>query len=272
MIASVERETEEGRFEHPTPVEIPELSFKRRRPMEIAFEEKVDGLESRDLAFMIAAINLQMREHFTPKWGIEHWPCNAYKTLKGLPVGTFWPIAILPEIGAPGAAGYHDFAAGLVYGRVRWDGSIKTTEVTASHEALELRGDPYCNKWVDIGGGKKVAFEMSDPCEEDTYDIEVKMFGEFRRMTVSDFLLPSYFKKDGVRPFTYLDTIDENAFSLGLSRNGGGYLLVMEKGVVTDFWGKKSFGRKMKRPEKFRKHSDLLSRFAKRSGSQYFEV
>lgn len=212
---------------------------------------------------MVEALNIQMRDHFAPKWGFEPWPCKAYKTLVGLPIGSFWPIAILPDIKAPNAAGYHDFAAGLVYGRVRWDGTVDGTSVTASHEALELRADPYCNKWVPISSTKKVALEVCDPCEGDTYGIDVVVFNERRNVKVSDFVLPSYFQKGAPRPYTYLDTIDKNVFELGLSRNGGGYLLVQEKGQVIDYWGKRFFGRK-KPLAAFNKSEDSLSRISKR--------
>jgi hypothetical protein len=235
--------------------------------MEIAFEEKISDLTDKNLAFMIEALNIQMRDHYCKAWNQEHWPCKAYKSIRDLPVGTFWPIAILPSLDISGVAGYHDFAAGFVYGRVRWDGSFNGTALTASHEAIELRGDPYCNKWVDIGGGRKVAFEKCDPCQGDSYEIEVKIFGEIRKVKVSDFVLPSYFKKDGKRPFTFLDTIDENVFSLGLSRNGGGYLITQKNGVVSDYWGKKRFFGKVQPPLTFTKDQDPLSRHSKRVGT-----
>jgi len=231
--------------------------------MEIAFEEKVSDLSDKNLTFMVEALNIQMRDHFAVKWGFEPWPCKSYKTLVGLPIGTFWPIAILNDINAPDAAGYHDFAAGLVYGRVKWDGTFDGTSVTASHEALELRADPYCNKWISIGPTKQVALEVCDPCEGDTYSIDVKIFNEKRAVKVSDFVLPAYFQKGAARPYTYLDSIDRNVFDLGLSRNGGGYLLVRDKGQVVDYWGRKLFGKK-KAPEGFSKGKDPLSRFSKR--------
>lgn len=239
--------------------------------MEIAFEEKVSDLSDRNLVFMIEALNIQMREHFAPKWGFEPWPCKAYKTLTGLPLGSFWPIAILPKLDTTGVAGYHDFMAGLVYGRVRWDGTFDGTSVTASHEALELRGDPYCNKWVPISSTKKVAMEVCDPCEGDTYDIEIVIFGERRKVKVSDFVLPSYFQRGAPRPYTYLDTIDKNVFDLGLSRNGGGYLLVQENGRVVDYWGKRLFGRKPA-PEDFKKREDSLSRVSRRSNLSHDQI
>lgn len=234
--------------------------------MEVAFEEHVDGIAPKDLAFMTAALNIQMREHYAPKWLEEPWPVKAYRSVKTLPVGSFWPIAILPSIDIPGAAGYHTFVDGLAYGRVRWDG-FDTTTVTASHEALELRGDPRCNRWVSIGGGRAVALELCDPCEADTYDITVSLFGETRVMKVSDFLLPSYFVRGAPRPYTYLDTIDTTAHELGLSRNGGGYLLLRESnGVVIDYWGRKARGLMKRRPPPgWQKQSDPLSRVRRRS-------
>jgi hypothetical protein len=241
--------------------------------MEIAFEEHVDQLDQKGLAFLTAALNIQMIEHFAPKWGIEPWPVKSYKSVKSLPVGTYWPIAIQKEIGAPGADGFHDYQAGLAYGRVRWT-DLRNTGITASHEDLELRLDPRCNRWMPIGKGYMVAIEACDPCEGDSYEIEVNLFGEKRKIAVSDFLLPSYFKHDGKRPFTWLDTIDRNVYFKGLSRNGGGYLLVKDpKGRVTDFWGKRVFGLlKKRRPANWNKHADHSSRFARRMAGLVGEV
>lgn len=249
------------------------MLFEKKGNMEIAFEEHVPDLSQKDLAFMCEALNIQMRDHFAPAWKIESWPVRAVKSVKGLPLGTFWPIAILPEIGAPGAEGFHDFVAGLTYGRVRWSGPEATSTI-ASHEDLELRLDPRCNRWTSIGGGLRVAVEACDPCQGDSYDVEVTLFGETRKISVSDFLLPSYFKKDGIKPFTRMDTIDENVFKLGLSRNGGGYLITRDKnGKVHNYFGRRVFGLlRKKQPTNFRKHEDALSRHSRRQAGSVGEV
>lgn len=240
--------------------------------MEIAFSEDVEDLPQRDLAFMCAALNKQMREHFAPRWLEEPWPVKAYKNVKQLPVGSFWPISILPKIGLAGAAGYHTWEAGLAYGRVRWDGPW-VTPVTASHEALELRIDPRCNRWVHIGGGRFVAIEICDPCEADTYEISVTLFGETRKVMVSDFVLPSYFVKDAPGPYTYLDTIDTTVHERGLSRNGGGYLIVREpNGEVIDYWGSRAFGLRKRPPDDWAKGEDNLSRISKRRAGALGEI
>lgn len=233
--------------------------------MEIAFVGEAKTLDQRNLAFMCEALNVQMREHYAPKWLEEPWPVKAYSDLKGLPIGSFWPIAIMSDIGAPNAAGYHTWEAGLSYGRVQWDGELNNTSVTASHEALELRGDPRCNRWIDIGSGYQAALELCDPCEGDSYDIEVELFGEKRSVKVSDFVLPSYFVKGAPRPYTYLDTIDSTIHERGLSRNGGGYLLLRDsKGSVIDYWGRTWYGARRRAPATWRKWGDPLSRVSKR--------
>lgn len=240
--------------------------------MEIAFKEDVKELPQRDLAFMCAALNIQMREHFAPKWLEEPWPVKAYKDFKFLPLGSFWPISILPQIGMPGASGYHTWEAGLSYGRVRWD-DLAATAVTASHEALELRMDPRCNRWVSIGGSRAVALELCDPCEADTYEIEVRLFGETRMVPVSDFVLPAYFVKGAPPPYTYLNSIDSTVHELGLSRSGGGYLLIREgDGSVIDYWGRKRFGMKKRAPADWTKRDDDLSRVRKRRQGVFGEM
>jgi hypothetical protein len=242
--------------------------------MEIAFIEDVPELEQRDLAFMCAALNKQMREHFAPAWVEEPWPVKAYKSAKALPVGSFWPISIQTRLDLEGAAGYHAFEAGLAYGRVRWEGEHYTA-LTASHEALELRVDPRCNRWLPIGGGRYAAIEICDPCEADSYQIPVTLFGETRQVTVSDFVLPAYFVKGERGPYTYLNTIDSTVHDLALSRNGGGYLLLREPGgQVIDYWGRKKLGlMRARAPKGWAKAQDPLSRVVRRrSGALGEEV
>jgi len=241
--------------------------------MEIAFEEHVKGVSPRDLAFVCAALNEQMRVHFAPAWLEEPWPVKSYDTLTKLPVGSFWPIAILPDIDAPDASGFHTWEAGLSYGRVRWDG-WDLTAITASHEALELRMDPRCNQWVGLDDGRAVALELCDPCEADSYYISVTLFGETRMVPVSDFVLPAYFVKGAPPPYSYLNTVVSTCHELGLSRTGGGYLMVRERdGSVIDYWGKRamSFGRRSA-PAGWRKKQDPFSRVSQRLAGRLAEL
>ena len=242
--------------------------------MEIAFEETSAHISSSDLSFLCEALNIQMREHFAPAWLEEPWPIKAYPDVSRLPVGTFWPISIMDTLDIEGALGYHSWRAGLSYGRVRWSDDFDTTSVTASHEALELRLDPLANRWVKIGDGSYVAIEACDPVQRDSYGIDVEIFGVKRKVMVSDFVLPSYFVKGAKGPYSYLDNLSKNVFDLGLSRNGGGYLIRKDgKQNVTNYFGQSLMSRIMgNRGLISPSFSDPFSRSTKRKAGSVAEV
>lgn len=186
-----------------------------------------------DFAFVVRAVNTQMREHFAPAYLEEPWPVRSHLSLQGMASGTFWPIAILDTIGMSGALGYHDFTAGLSYGRCLV--SVPNDGTTLSHEALELRADPRCDLWLPMPDGRHIAREVCDPCQGDVYVVEVEIGDETRSIWVSDFVLPAYFVPGAPPPYTYLDSIDE---PFGVSRNGGGWRLIRDaSGRVTSDFG-----------------------------------
>lgn len=210
--------------------------------MEIAVQENSRLIEPADLAFLVRAVNIQMREHWAPAYDEEPWPVRSYLDLHGLSAGTFWPMAIMDGIDAPGALGFHDWVAGLAYGRVLASRD-PLDATTLSHEALELRGDPRCDIWMPMPDGRQTARELCDACEADRYDVEVVIGAETRRIWVSDFVLPAWFVPGAPGPYTFLDSMDE---PFGLSRNGGGYRLIRDRlGNVTSDFGRRPppFGR-----------------------------
>jgi len=215
-------------------------------------------LSPANLAFLVRAVNVQMTEHYGPAFEEEPWPVRSYADLKTLEPGTYWPMAILDDLGGPaGAIGFHTEVAGLIFGRVLASAD-PTDGTTLSHESLELRGDPTVDLWIPMGDGRSVAYELADPCEGDRYQIDVTIGAETRRIWVSDFVLPSWFVPGAEGPFSYLDSIDE---PFGLSRNGGGYRLIRDaSGNVTS-----DFGRRSPDAAKMaRKVADPLSRTARR--------
>lgn len=190
------------------------------------------SLDDAILAFQVAACDLQMRRDFAPAWaGTEPTPLRFYSSTEELPTGSGAVVVCTIEdtLDEPGVLGYHTDALGVQYMRVGargWDSST-----TLSHEFLEWEGDPTAAAWVPLPEGRlrawtHIAAEVCDPCQGDTYEVEVEIFGRKERVRVSDFVLPSYFDVNGKRPFTYLDTVDE---PFGLSRNGGGYRSLLNK-------------------------------------------
>jgi hypothetical protein len=140
------------------------------------------------------ALQIQVSQHFEPAWGVD---ANVVFTPKGEqpPAGSWW-LAILDDTDQAGALGYHDVTPdglpmGKVFAKTDLDNHLSWT-VTASHELLEMLGDPDVNLTAFIQHapttGTLYAYEVCDPVEDDQYGYAIN------GVTVSDFVLPSYFE------------------------------------------------------------------------------
>jgi|SRR5579872_61230 len=107
------------------------------------------------------------------------------------PTTDVWPIFINNHSTDPGALGWHDDAADLIFSRVFAGDCQKygiDWMVDCTHEAWEMRGDPAINKTVHLPDGDLAAYELCDPVEDDLYAIP------FNGIRVSDFVLPAYWQ------------------------------------------------------------------------------
>ena len=149
----------------------------------------------------VRAVNRQIADDFAPYWGfgaqlrlegkVGKRPDKQHLAdMRGEAVLYLWD-----KIDVKDAAGYHQQNfKGIPYGFVYVDLSAQLEEpweVTFSHEALELVGDPQANLLVQgphPGGAKRLVFhwfEMCDAVQADTYEID--------GVPVSNFVLPLYF-------------------------------------------------------------------------------
>lgn len=95
-----------------------------------------------------------------------------------------------------GALGYHDDGGIHIFRDGLSDDDLS---VTGSHEIFEAALDPGANRWADSGAGEEVAIEDCDAVEAFSF------VPPGCTAPVSDFLLPSFFDPDGVRPFSHMD-------------------------------------------------------------------
>lgn len=137
------------------------------------------------------------------------------------------PLVLLDDSDTAGALGYHDVTPdGRPYGRaftrptLDHGGSLVTgpnsVSVTISHEAIEIDGNAYANRWVD-GPGAEYAAEECDPVEGDSYDSG--------GVALSNFVLPPYFSAVQGAAYDFLGRLVE-PFSMTM----GGYLIVRSPG------------------------------------------
>jgi hypothetical protein len=209
-----------------------------------------------DVAFWVKACSDQAIECATER-GINPIPVAFYSSPDGLPSGDVRIISIVDSLDEPGVLGYHDDEFGVIYGMVLAQGD--RTSVTLSHEILEMLCDPKCNRWITLPDGiRMVAEEVCDPVEADTYPVSVTIFGETRQVSISNYVLPSWFDPRGEFPFDKMRRLGSGMPTM----RPGGYLIVRDdSGNVSNVFASKGIV-----PQTFsRKLSNALSRTLRRT-------
>lgn len=144
---------------------------------------------------VVPALQSQVSQHFAPAWGVD---ANLTFIPQGStpPPGSWW-LTVLDDSDQAGALGYHDLTnEGLPLGKVFAGSDLKYGSewtVTASHELLEMLGDPNINLTVFIqkpndNSGRLYAYEVCDAVEADNLGYKVG------NVLVSDFVYPSWFE------------------------------------------------------------------------------
>ena len=202
--------------------------------MQIAVVNR-SALADADVALMAEACNAQVIEA-AEVWGIQPTPVAFYASPDGLPPERRI-MAIVDTLDVSGALGYHDDDFGVIFGRVLNQGPIDTC-VTLSHECLEMLVDPTCTGWRDMGGGRRVALEVCDPVQADTYAVQARVGELERQMLLSNYVTPRWFDPAGVGLFDRLGRL-----TAPLSMSPGGYLIVREQnGDVVNVFAKTNPG------------------------------
>jgi hypothetical protein len=148
-----------------------------------------------EVAKVVAALGTQVSRDWAPRWYLT----GALVVVKPKDVPpSAWQLVILDDSDQADALGYHELSAtGTPLGKV-FVRSVQQSggqwSVAASHELLEMLGDPDINlaaEGYDPENPKSPAFfayEVCDPVEGDTYDVD--------GVQVSDFVFPEYFEID----------------------------------------------------------------------------
>lgn len=181
-----------------------------------------------DVTPVVHALQKQVRQDFSPIWGVD---ADLFVVPKGQqPAPGSWWLVILDNSDQAGALGYHDLTSeGLPLGKI----FAKTVAqygdswtVTASHELLEMLGDPDINltAFVQNGAssGRLYAYEVCDACEKDSDGYLID------GIRVSDFVYPAWFesfRKKGSTQFNHGKTIHQPFELLP-----GGYIGIFDVG------------------------------------------
>ena len=168
----------------------------------------------------------------------------------------------MPDV--PQAVAYHSVDGQacpfIVVGRVNcasiMDGPSSISNALA-HELVETIGDPGCNRWADEGDGVEHAFELADATQADSYKIG--------NVSVSNFLLPSYFVPGGHAPYSYLGIVGDDPIPGTFATATGGYQILRSPGTGEhDVFAKRPFVNGVLTPESADRKKHPLSRTHKR--------
>jgi hypothetical protein len=105
--------------------------------------------------------------------------------------------------------------------------------VTASHELLEMLGDPDINLTAELDDAsgkpsKFYAYEVCDACEDDSFGYKIN------GVLVSDFVYPAYFESFRTAKSTQFDFGKKITAPFTLLK--GGYISVLDLGNLSEGW------------------------------------
>ncbi|GHF67795.1 hypothetical protein GCM10010218_56620 [Streptomyces mashuensis] len=155
---------------------------------QLALVSETDRITPSQLTRVAAALQKQATRDFFPVWQIQA-TVDAFEKVEDVPVG-YWPMIIKDDIGEPGAAGVHMDKDGQPFSLIQYS---ESWSLTASHEMLEMLGDPWGNRLVSGQSPKpdqgvvQFLVEVADPPEDAKYGYTVN------GMLVSDFITPHFY-------------------------------------------------------------------------------
>jgi hypothetical protein len=173
-------------------------------------------LADADVVPVVAALQKQVSNDFGPVYGTAAQLTIVPKGTQP-PSGNWW-LVLLDDSDQANALGYHDLTTeGLPIGKVFAASDLKagtSWTVTASHELLEMLGDPNINLTVFVQNGNTAgilyAYEVCDACEDDSVGYQID------NVPLSDFVYPAWFESFRAEGSTQFDRMNkiQNPFQL----------------------------------------------------------
>ena len=204
------------------------------RPIQISIINASTVLSDKDVHPVVQALQHQVTNDFRPAWGVDA-ELKFIPEGQSPPAGTWW-LTLLDDSDQAGALGYHDLTPdGLPIGKVFAGTDLKfgsSWSVTASHELLEMLGDPNINLTVLVQtndtAGTLYAYEVCDACEDDSFGYKID------GVLVSDFVYPAYFESFRAAKSTQFDYGKKVTGPFTLLK--GGYISVLDLGNLSEGW------------------------------------
>jgi hypothetical protein len=195
---------------------MPQPTHAQTQTIQISVINESTVLADTDVAPVVAALQKQVTNDFGPVWGTAAQLSVVPKGSQP-PSGSWW-LVLLDDSDQANALGYHDLTSeGLPIGKVFAASDLKagtSWTVTASHELLEMLGDPNINLTVFVENsntaGVIYAYEVCDACEDDSLGYQID------NVLLSDFVYPSWFESFRTEGSTQFDRMNkmQNPFQL----------------------------------------------------------
>ena len=190
-------------------------------------------------AALVEALRKYVDERFTPVWGVPATIAAGAAIKKGT-----WGLVFLDDADQANALGYHDLTPeGLPLGKV----FVRTTlssknlvSVTASHELSEMLADPAIDLAAEAPDGTFYAYEVADPVEEETFEID--------GIPMSNFVYPSWF--EGFRKANSDKFDDLGSCKKPFQIRPGGYMSIFKEGQWTQIFGSKRSENRFQREDR----------------------
>ena len=190
--------------------------------VKIAVLNESTVVKDADVQAAVNALQIQMSRDFAPLYGLDA-QMNFHPS-KVCPVDA-WELVVLDDSDQADALGYHELTAtGLPLGKAFAVSDIQaglSWQVTASHELLEMRADPFCNLVAEAdnadGSISMYAYEVCDAVEADSLGYTID------GVQVSDFVLPAWFVPGELGPFSFKRNV-QASFALA----PGGYISILK--------------------------------------------
>ncbi len=198
-------------------------------PVTIACINKAKTSLGVDFDALTAALQKCYDTFFVPVWG---YPVKLYNTTKAKP--TDWQFIYFENADQAGALGFHDLTKkGQPFSKIFVKSTIDDNEkvsVTACHELFEMAIDPVANLWAQANDGTEYAYEMCDPVEEDTFEVN--------GIAMSNFVHPTWFEPFKHPAGTKYDHLGKLKAPYSMTK--GGYIITMKNGKVSQKFGSKA--------------------------------
>ena len=201
---------------------MPQTTHAQTPTIQISVINESTVLADADVTPVVAALQKQVTNDFRPVWGTDAELTIVSKGTQ--PANGSWWLVLLDDSDQANALGYHDLTTeGLPIGKVFVASDLKggtAWTVTASHELLEMLGDPNINLTVFVENsntaGVLYAYEVCDACEDDSLGYQID------NILLSDFVYPSWFESFRTEGSTQFDRV--NKMQTPLQLLAGGYI------------------------------------------------